>query len=236
MICNNTIISDRNNQAISQESLNVSNDIINTLTEWYNRGHSKIDILNYLIRNISCYGLNSHPSQTTIGRHAGVQRGWVNIVTNELVEMGLITKTRVIINGDEMACEYTLTRFFQDPKVRWMLKDILPALKLLSLFYKKQRAFVTDNTPYLYRYIKNNFKIVFTKIKSISRKQLIKISKMKEEDAKKERLRIVKQSHWVDYKEHFTNQHRKVEQAEALVAASQDEGFVNFLQGLLNGI
>ncbi len=236
MICNNSNISVRNFQSFYEESSNGSSQVINTLREWYNRSYSKIDILNYIIRNISCYGINSHPSQTTIGKHAGVQRGWVNIVTNELVEMNVILKTRVIINGDEMACEYALTPFFKDPKIRWMLKDILPALKLLSLFYKKEAPVKTDNTPYLNRYFKNNFKILVTRIKSISRKKLIEISKMKEEDAKKERLRIMQQNNWIAQREYFKEHEQKVQQEEKLVHASQDEGFVNFLQGLLNEI
>lgn len=240
MICLNTNISVRNNQAFSQESLNINNDIFNTLSEWYNRSYSKLDILNYIIKSVSVYGINSHPSQKTIGKHAGVQRGWVNIVTNELVEMGLINKRRVIINGDEMACEYSLTEFFKDSNVCWMLKDILPALKLFSIFKKKEAQVQTDNTPYIDIYFKKNFKILRTRTKSISRKQFMELSENKDENSREKRSKIMKDVErdysWQVYKQNVIEEQRKKEEQENLVAASQDEGFVSFLQGLLNGI
>jgi len=235
----NHTISNRNNQAFLQYYSQQTKDIINTLSEWSHQGYSKIGILNYIIKNVSCYGVNSHPSQTTIGKHAGVKRGWVNIVTNELVAMGVMEKTRTIIDGNETACEYALTSFFKDPVITWALKDILPALKLFSIFKNKEVPSI-DNTPYIDIYFKKNFKILRTKNKSTSRKQLAKLSKLKDDNCKREQRKNMKDVQmdydWRAQKEYLMEQQRKKEEEEKIVLASQDEGFVNFLQGLLNDI
>jgi hypothetical protein len=227
---NNPNISVRNNQAFSQEYLERTNSVLNTLFEWANRKYSKLDILNYVIKNVACYGKNSHPSQTTIGKHAGVQRGWANIVTNELVAMGLIIKTRVIIDGDETACEYSLTPLLKD--ISWKLKDIVPALKLFYLLHGKK----TDNTPYIKDIYLKNFKIIVTRNKSTSRKQKSKISKMNELDIQKQQQDNQYKNYLYLTKHQILENKRKKEEEDKLNEASQDKNFVNLLQGLLHGL
>lgn len=221
---NNYTISPRNNQAFSEEYSNRVNTVLNTLSEWYLRGYSKVSIFNYIIKNIACYGANSHPSQTTIGRHAGVQRGWVNIVTNELVAMGLLKKTRVIIDGEEQACEYALTDFMLCSDIMWKLKEIFPYLKLLAIFKKKEVHEKADNTPYMFIYFKNNFKIIITNNKS---KKIVKTTMQQE--------KIYNSSDYYDLKQEILDQKYKKEEEEKLMQASENPDFVNFLQGLLNG-
>lgn len=175
---NNITIS--NNQAFSNNTFNKSEGIIDILSGWADRSFAKIRILDYIIKNISCFGVNSHPSQTTIGKKVGVKRGWVNIVTNELVSMGLITKTRIIIDGEEKSCEYALTPFLKDRSMSWILKNTLPSLKLLHVLSYKKVDVPTDNTPYNKYYIYKNFKILNTVPKSIFRSKKVQLSKNRE--------------------------------------------------------
>lgn len=181
---NKYTVSVRNNQAFSKTYSKSLQDILDMLFEWADRSTSKINILNYIIRNINQYGSESHPSQETIGKNAGVGRWWVNKVTNELVALGLITKTRVIVDGKETACEYALTPILQDSKIRWALKDILPALKWTHIpkviKTVTQAMFSRDHTPYIKIYFKKNFKILYNSTKSIFRDQKVKISKDRE--------------------------------------------------------
>lgn len=226
----------RNNQAFSEEYSKRTNFVLNTIAEWAYRKYSKISILDYIIKNIACYGSNSHPSQTTIGMKSNVKRGWVNIVTNELVAMGLITKTRVIINGDEQACDYTLTPFLKDSAISWVLKDILPSLKLLHVFNKKEVSFKTDNTPYISIYFRKNFKILRFRNKSISRKQKIKINKMQQQNIPKKQKYYQSLDDMYVQKQKLLDIQYEKEKEEKLIAASEDPIFVNFLQGLFNGV
>lgn len=236
----NNIISSRNNQVFSQVYSDRTNSILNTISEWYNRKESAIPILDYIIKSVACYGDNSHPSQTTIGKKANVNRGWANIITNKLVAMGLITKTRVIINGDEQACEYALTPLLKDRTISWMLKDMLPSLKLLHIFSKAERISQEDNTPYKNVYIKNCFKIVTTTNKSISRKQKSKIIKMqqrKNQENIHQEQKVYKLQHdYYEIKHTLLDYQYEKEQQDKLIAASQDQGLVNFMQGLLSGL
>ncbi len=225
----------RNNQAFSKEYSDRTNFVLNTISEWAYRKYSKLSILNYIIKNIVCYGDNSHPSQTTIGRKSNVKRGWVNIVTNELVALGLITKTRVIIDGDEQACEYALTPFLKDVNISWMLKDILPSLKLLYIFSKKEVGLQTDNTPYIDIYFKKNYKIVRTRNKSISRKQKSKINKMQQQNIQKQHRYYQTRDELYVQRQILIDEQYQKEKEEKLIAASQDENVVNFIQGLLHG-
>ena len=171
---NNTSLSV--NQAIFRNILNTDSSIITTLSGWADRSLSKIGILNYIIKSVSVYGSNSHPSQTTIGKKAGVNRVWVNKVTNELVSLGIIKKERVIKDGKETSCLYSLSPFLLDSKIGWTLREILPALKLLYIFSKKSVVSQTDTTRYI-TYMSKNFKILNTNSKSIFRSKKVELYK-----------------------------------------------------------
>lgn len=230
----------RNNQAFSKEYVDCDIDIVDTITEWFNRDLSIIPVLDYLIKNIAIYGINSHPSQKTIGYHAGIKRGWTNVLTNRLVDLKLIEKTRVIIDGDEQACEYKLTSYLKDPVISWKLKDILPSLKLLQLFRRTKAAPLTDCTPYIVIYFREFIKIVKTGFKSISRKQKSKSLKMQQrimqQKIEKQNQLLQNKNNLYEIRQRLLDEQRQIEQEERLVAASQDEGFVNILQGILHGL
>ncbi len=234
----NNIISVRNNQAFLKEYSQQTIVLLNTISEWCNRDISIIRVLDYIIKNISIYGVNSHPSQTTIGKHAGIKRGWTNVLTNKLVDMGLITKTRVIINGDEQACEYALTPLLKDRNIGWMLKDVLPALKLLYLFRKTKAAIKSDCTPYIGIYIKEFTKIVITGLKSISRKQKSKINKMhdriNQQTIQEERIITQSRENYYELRQKLAVEQYKKELEEKLLAASKNQDTVNFIQGLFS--
>ncbi len=229
----------RNNQAFSKEYIAQDKSVLDTISEWFDRELAIIPVLDYIIKSTAIYGVNSHPSQTTIGFHAGIKRGWTNVLTTRLVDLKLIEKTRVIIDGDEQACEYKLTNLLKDPVVSWKLKDMLPSLKLLQLFRRTKAAPQSDCTPYMVIYFKELTKIVITKFKSISRKQKSKNLKMQkriqEQKTLKENKFYQSRNDLYVKQQKLQDEQYKKEQEDKLMAASQDTDFVNFFQGLFNG-
>ncbi len=171
---NNINISVSNDQSFSQSISNAHPVIVGLLTEWSYSAPLKLRILSELIRSIAIYGINSHPSQSRLARRSGSTRRWVNKVTTELVSMGLLIKQRVIVDGKELACEYSLTKILLDSKIMWALKELIPSFKLLAIFTKKraldkpaeQKLSSPEFSPYNKLYFKKNFKIIITRLKS----------------------------------------------------------------------
>lgn len=133
LICNKSIISDRNNQVFSK--------YYNVIVQWIKGGElnlkdddhilmnnrcttNRIKILQTIIKFTGIYS-ETYISQENIAKICGIHHDTVLRALKLFHELGIIKK---VYRGANRTCMYSLGKFFNDDNVRWALKEVLPNL------------------------------------------------------------------------------------------------------------
>ena len=145
MICNNTIISDRNNQAFSLSIQDIIYVLGGVTAATYvapdgleKLANSQVNLIKEISRRFIFYD-RLFPRQATLAKSLGCSRRTIQYAQKDLLEIGFIN----VVSGKQAheSNEYTLSNFILDERLIFPLRHVLPSLRFIIRKFKGLPAF-----------------------------------------------------------------------------------------------